>query len=167
MLPSLLIEILSGIIASALGAGFFSGIDRLIQRPAKTALGKAFFQFAVKHGLVREAEEPVTRAALFQQLNDAAKNMDAVISQIQEYTTQRQSEVSRLEAQLSTLAREEGQLRETIKNLQGVPLPAAEYFATLVNKGEKSSAKRDYLLFTAGVVVSVIVAIVLKHFGLA
>ncbi len=43
----------------------------------------------------------------------------------------------------------------------------AEYFATLVNKGEKSSALRDYILFTAGVVVSAIVAVVLKHFGLA
>jgi len=75
--------------------------------------------------------------------------------------------VTKLEAQLSQLTQEEGELRKRIEGLQQVPLPAAEYFATLVNKGEKSSALRDYILFTAGVVVSAIVAVVLKHFGLA
>lgn len=48
-----------------------------------------------------------------------------------------------------------------------VPLPVADYFASMVSKGEKSSAIRDYGLFTAGVVVSEIVGIVLKHFGWA
>ena len=69
--------------------------------------------------------------------------------------------------QLGDLTQQEGQLRKTIQELQQVPLPAAEYFASLVNKGEKSSALRDYVLFTAGVVVSAVVTVVLKHFGLA
>lgn len=37
--------------------------------------------------------------------------------------------------------------------------------ASLINKREKSSAFGDYTLFITGVVVSVIVAIVLRRFG--
>ena len=58
-------------------------------------------------------------------------------------------------------------LRKNIADLKQVPLPAAEYFALMISKGEKSSAFRDYMLFFAGVVVSVIVAIAPKHFNLA
>jgi len=162
-----LIELLVAVIASTLGAGFFSGINKLLEKPPTTAFGKAFREFALKHGLISENTGPTTQAVLFEQLTEATKNMDAVISRVQEYTGQRQTEVAKLEVQLTQLTKQEGELRETIKNLQGVPLPAAEYFATLVNKGEKSGARRDYTLFTAGAVVSVIVAIILKHFGFA
>jgi hypothetical protein len=104
---------------------------------------------------------------LFAELSEASKKMDGVVSRIQEFTKMRESAVLKLETQLSTLSAQEGELRKTIQQLQQVPLPAAEYFARLVNKGEKSSALRDYVLFFAGVVVSTIVAIVLKHFGMA
>ncbi len=79
----------------------------------------------------------------------------------------RESAVAKLETQLGKLSQEEGQLRKTIEELQQVPLPAAEYFASLVNKDNKRGTLRDYVLFVAGVVVSAIVTIALKHFGLA
>jgi hypothetical protein len=37
----------------------------------------------------------------------------------------------------------------------------------MLSKREKSSSYRDYALFIAGVVVSAIITIVLKHYGLA
>ena len=43
----------------------------------------------------------------------------------------------------------------------------AEHFAKLTEVGEKRSAKRDYLLFGAGVIVSVLTAIGLRLLGLA
>ena len=46
-----------------------------------------------------------------------------------------------------------------------MPLPAAEYFAKLVAKTEKKSAKRDYVLFLFGVVASAVVVVILKAFG--
>jgi NTP pyrophosphatase (non-canonical NTP hydrolase) len=104
---------------------------------------------------------------LFKELAEASRQMDIVVSKIQRYTAQRESAVQNLESQLSQLTAEEGELREKIRNLQAIPLPAAEYFAKLVDKGERSSAKRDYALFTAGVTVSVIVTIVLRYFRLA
>jgi len=57
--------------------------------------------------------------------------------------------------------------RTQIESLKNVPIPAAEHFAMLLEKGQRKSAVRNYILFLAGVVVSAEVAIVLKAFGLA
>jgi L-lysine 2,3-aminomutase len=93
--------------------------------------------------------------------------MDGIVARIQEYTKVREQSVTKLEEQLGLLTQQEEELRQRIEKLKDVPLPAAEYFASLVNKGEKSSALRDYVLFAAGVVVTAGVTILLKHFGLA
>jgi len=157
-----LFEILIAAIASALGAAGISGFNAVFE--SESDLGKLLRAFALRHKLINETPEP---AALFKELAKTSRMMDEVVSKIREYTAQRESAVHSLESQLSQLTSQEGELREKIRNLEAVPLPAAEYFAKLVDKGEGSSAKRDYALFTAGVIVSVIVTIILKHFGLA
>lgn len=163
-MPSVLLELLAGIIASALGLGGISIFNALVEATPESEFGKRLRALALKHKLIEETPEP---AALFKELAEASRQMDIVVSRIQRYTAQRESAVQDLESQLSQLTAQEGELREKIRNLQAVPLPAAEYFARLVDKGERRRAKRDYALFTAGVIVSVIVAIILKHFGLA
>ncbi len=42
-----------------------------------------------------------------------------------------------------------------------------DYFIQGIRKQEKTSSLRDYILFIAGVLVSAIVAVVLKRFGFA
>jgi hypothetical protein len=163
-MPSILLNLLAAIIASALGAGGFSIFNALVEATPKSEFGKRLREFALRHKLIEGTPEP---AALFKELAEASRQMDIVVSKIQRYTAQRESAVQNLESQLSQLTAEEGELREKIRNLQAIPLPAAEYFAKLVDKGERSSAKRDYALFTAGVTVSVIVTIVLRYFRLA
>ena len=107
-----------------------------------------------------------TPETLFKDLSETSTKMDGIVARIQEYTRGRELSVAKLESQLGLLTQREEELRDRIKKLKDVPLPAAEYFASLVNRGERSSAFRDYILFTAGVVVSAGVAILLKHFGL-
>ena len=153
----LLFELLIGAIAAVLGNTGISLFNTLFE-------SKQLRAFALKHKLIKETPEP---PALFKELAETSRKMDEVVSKIREYTAQRESAVQSLESQLSQLTSQEGELREKIRNLEAVPLPAAEYFAKLMDKGERRSAKRDYMLFTAGVVVSVIVAVILKHFGLA
>jgi hypothetical protein len=58
-------------------------------------------------------------------------------------------------------------LKRRVESLKSVPIPAAEYFANLMEKGERKSAFRDYTLFLLGVIVSGIVAVVLRMLGLA
>jgi len=163
-MASILLNLLAGVIAAALGAGGISMVNALVEATPESDFGKRIREFALSHKLIEETPEP---AALFKELAEASQTMDAVVSRIQKYTAQRELAVQNLESQLSQLTAQEGELREKVRNLQSVPLPAAEYFATLVDKRERSSAKRDYALFTAGVVVSVIVAIILKRFGIA
>ena len=112
-------------------------------------------------------EAPNSPDQLFRELSAASKNMDAVVARIQQFTRGREEAVRKLEHDLGMLVSEEQQLQKRISELRDVPLPAVEYFATLVSKGERRSAFRDYGLFTAGVIVSAVVTIVLKHFGLA
>jgi hypothetical protein len=83
-----------------------------------------------------------------------------------EFTKMRGSAVAELETKLENLSAQEGRLRQTIEHLQNIPLPAAEHFAELIKQEEKGSALRDYALFVAGVVVSAVVSIILKHYGI-
>jgi hypothetical protein len=89
-----------------------------------------------------------------------------IVDDIGHYTEERQSTVMKLEDDLHALSQREQELKERIEGLQKVPLPAAEYFARLVEKTEKKSATRDYVLFLLRVVVSGIVVVILKALGL-
>jgi len=79
----------------------------------------------------------------------------------------REQAVKKLEEDLMALTMRESQLKTKIEHLEKIPLPVAEYFAELAKPGEKKSAKRDYILFGAGVAFSVITAVVLKQLGWA
>lgn len=124
-----------------------------------SAFGKEVLEIL---GLNKPVDAP---EALFDELHQASQKMDSAISKIQEYTRMREVAIVELETKMGQLTGQETELRRKIDTLRRTPLPAAEYFASMVGEQEKSSALRDYILFAAGVVVSAIVAIVVKHFG--
>lgn len=163
------LQLLVSVLAGAIGA-LVPLLKELVKELRRKGKGDRFFQSSFGRavldmlGLNKAPDGP---EMLFGELSEASKKMDAAVSRIQEYTKARESAVLNLETQLSQLMQQEGELRKKIEALQSVPLPVADYFASMVSKGEKSSAIRDYMLFAAGVVVSSIVGIVLKHFGLA
>ena len=74
--------------------------------------------------------------------------------------------MGKIDADLRQMQDREKELEERIQHLQNVPLPVAEHFAKLTTQGETRSAKRDYMLFGAGVIVSTVIAIILKLIGL-
>jgi hypothetical protein len=99
-------------------------------------------------------------------LMKSSKEMDALLAELAQVAKDREQAVKKMEADLSNLQGREQELQKKIEHLEKVPLPVAEYFAQLTSTGEKRSARRDYLLFGAGVVVSTVIAILLKIFGL-
>jgi uncharacterized protein HemX len=101
-------------------------------------------------------------AALTGSLADASKEVDRILNEMSEVARQREAAISDLETQLGTMTEREKQLQEKISTLEKVPLPAVEYFVQELEKGDKRSAWRDYMLFGLGVVVSTVVAIILK-----
>lgn len=116
---------------------------------------------------VEQIARPAGVKALFAELAKTSAAMDRIVADIGNFTREREAAVTRLEDDLEALARREQELKERIEGLEKVPLPAAEYFAKLVEKTEKKSAFRDYMLFLFGVVVSAVVAVLLKVLKLA
>lgn len=99
---------------------------------------------------------------LTESLTRASREVDSVLSEIAAVARAREASVKKLEIDLQALEGQEEQLKGRIEALQNTPLPVAEHFAALIASGEKRSAKRDYLLFGAGVVVSTILSIIIQ-----
>jgi predicted RNase H-like nuclease (RuvC/YqgF family) len=99
-------------------------------------------------------------------LTKASRQVDQVLSELATVAKEREKNVRELEANMQLLEKRENDMKTRIEHLEKVPLPAVEHFAEIMNRGEKRSAIRDYMLFGAGVVVSTVIAIGLKAFGL-
>lgn len=97
-------------------------------------------------------------------LTRASKETDEVLAEVAQIAREREQDVRMLEEEVSSLEKQENDLKEKIGNLEKLPLPVAEHFAQLVEVGHKRSARRDYLLFVAGVLLTTAVAIALQVF---
>jgi hypothetical protein len=164
------ISLIVGILSAAIGA-LFPALRELLAILIKRGLGARFFRedrigqrIVQAVGLEQSIRGP---ESLFKALSASSLKMDGIVKQIQEYTHGRELAVTKLESQLGLLSQQEEELKQRIQGLQNVPLPAAEYFAQLVTKGEKRSALRDYVLFLLGVLVSAGVGVLLRKLGWA
>jgi septal ring factor EnvC (AmiA/AmiB activator) len=106
-------------------------------------------------------------AKLTRSLTESSKEVDRVLRELAEVASNREASINKLESELSRLETKEQELKQRVDTLANIQLPVAEYFAKLVQKGEKRSATRDYALFGAGVVVSTSIAIILRMLGWA
>jgi cell division protein FtsB len=148
------IEILTSLIAgllSLLGAGVAS--SELIQK-----LVRHFF------GIQEKPKKPYGErlSELTASLTKASSEVDSILSELAQVARNRESAVQKLETDLQTLESREKELKEQIEALENTPLPVAEHFAKLLETGERRSAKRDYILFGAGVVATTIIAIIIQ-----
>ena len=101
-------------------------------------------------------------AELTTNLTKASREVDLILGELAQVAKSRESAVTKLESDLSGLESREKELKEKIEALQKVPIPVAEHFTKLLASGEKKSARRDYLLFGAGVLVTTFIAIVIQ-----
>ena len=125
-------------------------------------------QIAIQLGL----EKPSTPesyskrlASLLESLGKASSEVDSVLAEVAQIAKDRETTVRKLEGDLEKLSEREQQLQKRIQDLQNVPVPVAEYFAALVAQGEKRSARRDYILFGAGFLLSTVTAVILRALG--
>ena len=126
-------------------------------------------KFVLRYILKKKDEEETHSQKLSRlraSLTEASKEVDNVLGELAQVTRDREKAVQQLETELTNLESREKQLKQTIQDLEKVPIPVAEHFAKLIGKGERRSAWRDYILFGAGVIVSTIIAIILKLAGL-
>ena len=97
-------------------------------------------------------------------LTKASAEVDQVLAELAQVSKDRERAVHDLETGLGQLEKREKELKEKIEILQNVPLPVAEHFAKLVEPSEKRNARRDYVLFGAGVIVTTIIAVIIQLF---
>jgi septal ring factor EnvC (AmiA/AmiB activator) len=100
-------------------------------------------------------------------LKNAFNEVDKATVEFTELMKEKEKNMDILEKRLTELSSEEHNLKSKVATLQQVPLEAIKHFEEILNKGDKRSASRDYILFISGIVVSVIITIILKlYFGL-
>jgi hypothetical protein len=95
-------------------------------------------------------------------LKKTSEEADVIIKEIETLTTERVEKVKKMEDEINVLADKEKQLNERIETLRNVPIEAVKQFEELLNKDNRRSARRDFVLFGLGVVVSTVITIVLK-----
>jgi hypothetical protein len=154
MIPETLVTVLSAVLTALSGA----------------LVGSQLFRQAIDK-LFHKAAPPKTYAErlsdLTGNLTKASSEVDAVLQEMARVAKEREVSVRELEGGLVNLEKREKELKEKIAVLQNVPIPVADYFAKLVEPVERRSAHRDYLLFISGVIMTTVIAIVLrKVFGI-
>lgn len=95
-------------------------------------------------------------------LSKASREVDSVLQEMALVARERETSATRMEGVLLELEKRERDLQKRIDILQTVPIPVAEQFAKLVEPSERRSARRDYILFLAGVVATTKIAILLQ-----
>ncbi|MCL4273720.1 MAG: aminoacyltransferase [Anaerolineales bacterium] len=102
---------------------------------------------------------------LLENLSKASKEVDSVLDELSTIAKEREASIAKLESGLASLEEQEKTLKKRVDELKDIPIPVAEHFASILEKGEKRSAYRDYLLFGLGVLLSTIISIVLRLIG--
>jgi len=149
------------IVITSIGGVFASLISYiLVDYVWKYFFAKRFTRVS-KHGAIYS--EQLSR--LTSSLIKASKEVDRVLNELTEVASNRERAMKTLESNLASLEKKETDLKERIAILEQLPLPVADHFAGLIESGEKRSARRDYILFGAGVLVSTVIALILKLAG--
>jgi DNA anti-recombination protein RmuC len=99
-------------------------------------------------------------------LSKASRQVDRTLQEMVEATRQREATLRAMEQREQELSEREKSLQEKIEVLEQVSLPAAEYFAKMTNEMERRSARRDYAIFGLGVIVTTVISIILRLFGI-
>ena len=164
------IEIIGAIIATLIGA--------LV--PALKALAKEYLEKSVRDGKKSKFQNLIAKTfdlefnepkTYKQRLGDtltvlknAFTEVDKATVEFSELMKEKEKNIDAIEKRLAELTEEETTLKDKVHILQKVPLEALTHFEEILNKGDKRSALRDYLLFISGIVLSVIVTLILKFY---
>jgi hypothetical protein len=145
--------VISGLASLILGVGTNFSVDIL----------KKFFNKSQAKKETESYSEKISK--LTNSLKKASLEMDQVLKEIEIVAIDHTKSVEALEMQLTELGQREQQAKQRIEILEKVPIEVVQQFESIIQKGEKRSAWRDYLLFGLGVVVSTAIAIILNLIG--
>ncbi|RIV46475.1 hypothetical protein [Flagellimonas pelagia] len=97
-------------------------------------------------------------------LKNATEEIDGVIEEISKISKEKQQTIEKLETTLTELETRENDLKEKISTMEKIPVESLKHFEEILNKGNKRSATRDYVIFVSGIILTTIIAILLNKF---
>ena len=108
-------------------------------------------------------EDPTEKLdRLTRNLSEASADFKSHLEEISVLAQSREKAVTELEFTMTELGKREKALKTQISQLENTPVAVAEYFKSVTAAGEKRGAIRDYVLFTSGVIVSTIIALLMR-----
>jgi len=102
---------------------------------------------------------------LTQKLVDSTREVDRIFEELASVAKERQERVAEMERQLQMLEQVEMERTERIEALRRVDEQTARHILSLIEPSEKRNARRDYMLFAAGIIVSAGLSILLAALG--
>lgn len=143
-----IVSLLLAAVSSLVAGGMIKVVDDFVRRVRGRSANQSQESYSEKlHRLTNN-------------LRSSSEEVDSVLTELADVARKRQDAAAQLEQQLIDLEHREQALQQRVKALENVSLPVAEYFASLTSAGEKRSARRDYMLFGAGVLVSTVISII-------
>jgi septal ring factor EnvC (AmiA/AmiB activator) len=99
-------------------------------------------------------------------LSSASQEINMIIQDIVQDIDKRQSALEQLKERHQVLSQEEQELSKKVKMLKDVPLEVANYFQQIsqetIQQVERKRARRDVVMFILGILVTTVVAILLR-----
>jgi hypothetical protein len=118
---------------------------------------------------VQELDELLAQAVLLRslsaELQQALDDVDGIAKRLQTVSADALARYDDFEARVSALSHRQKALADEVRVLSRVPLPAVEAFTSLLRDEGRSNARRDYVLFLAGMLYSFVVSFVFFQLG--
>ena len=103
---------------------------------------------------------------LTNELEKNAEKLDSTLHEFSSIVKERERKIKQLETELLKLEASEKEYKERISALENVPIAAIDHLLKQLEPSERKSARRDYLLFIAGLLLGAIVSIILSLSGI-
>mgnify|MGYP001101039006 CR=1 FL=1 len=150
-----MIEIIAGIISAVAGVIAVLIMERTY-----------YYSLRKKRAARREVSSGERIHQSISKLSGASQEIDAIIQDIVKDIRRRQTMMEELKARHQTLSQEESELSKRVELLKDLPLGVAKYFQQIseqtLQKAEKKRARRDSLMFVLGILVTTVIAILLR-----
>ena len=144
----MIVELLISALSSAIGGAIYFWVKKLLGfSQNKKEITKTYSERLIE---------------LTSNLTTASAQVDSILLEMSSVAQEKERSVNRLETVLSELEKREQDMKQEIELLQKVPISVADRFAKLIEPGERSSTRRDFLLFFAGIAASIVTTVMFK-----
>jgi methyl-accepting chemotaxis protein len=122
--------------------------------------------FVLKQSVTDKVSYTKKIQSLLKILKSSSEEIDKTFEEISFLSQEKEKKIEEIEKKLNQLVDKEKELTSKIQTLEKVPLEAINHFEASLEKKNRRSAYRDYILFFLGILFSIIISVILKKIGI-